>query len=74
MRAAGDVCFADVSRFAFRLTEFHNFFCSDGTGVVEFTHKDDMDFPFRKLDKFVHCIFLLNHFFLDLKCLILLIS
>ena len=36
MREAGDVCFADVYK--------------DGTGVVEFLHKDDMRYAIKKLD------------------------
>lgn len=36
MREAGDVCYADVQK--------------DGTGVVEFLRKEDMDYAIRKLD------------------------
>lgn len=36
MREAGDVCYADVFR--------------DGTGVVEFVRKEDMNYAVRKLD------------------------
>lgn len=36
MREAGDVCFADVYR--------------DGTGVVEFLHKEDMRYAIKKLN------------------------
>lgn len=37
MREAGDVCYADVFR--------------DGTGVVEFVHKEDMSCAIHKLNK-----------------------
>eukprot|EP00300_Choanocystis_sp_HF-7_P004004 c13050_g1_i2.p1 GENE.c13050_g1_i2~~c13050_g1_i2.p1 ORF type:complete len:257 (-),score=21.06 c13050_g1_i2:35-805(-) len=37
MRDAGDICFTDVFR--------------DGTGVVEFSRKEDMEYAIRKLDR-----------------------
>jgi len=37
MRSAGDICFTDVYR--------------DGTGIVEFSRKEDMEYAIRKLDK-----------------------